>query len=115
MNILTKFLEKIGKPYEELNTAEKATYDNWERQLVATNLPITIEQLASFLKKEIEVELVQLLTPEVKLNNPTDIFLKAQLKNNRMLLAFLKSPEKGRNLLREYIEKRTESIIKRSE
>ena len=110
MNILTKFLEKIGKPYEELNTAEKATYDNWERQLAATNLPITIEQLASFLKKEIEVELVQLLTPDVKLNNPTDVFLKAQLKNNRMLLAFLLSPNKGRNVLRQYLETKLGNI-----
>ena len=112
MNILQQFLKKIGKNYEELNTAERTVYNNWEKQLVETGKPITIERLIGFLEKEIEMELSQLLVPGVELNSPTDMFLKAQLKNNRMLLAFLLSPEKGKNVLRQYLEGKLENIKK---
>lgn len=108
MSILNNFLKKIGRNYEQLNTPERDVYKRWEKQLNETGKPITIDKLIKFLEKEIEIELTSLLTPG--LSKEQDLFLKANLKNNRMLLAYLQSPAHGRDVLRQYLEEKLENI-----
>ena len=112
MNLLDNFLKAIGKRYEELNQSEKEVYGRWEEQLTRANEPITIEDLKDFLVKEMEIELNQLLTSKVELSSIDDIFLKSQIRIIRIILAFLNSPQKGKEALETMLMRKIEQTKK---
>lgn len=83
----------------DLNVEEKKTLEQWQK--VLNKEDITIKDLKEFINSQVIMITEQLLTYDN--TKDKDIYLKAQLRNFRMLLAFIDSPEKAKEYLERYI------------
>lgn len=108
-DILTKMLKKIGKTYEELSPQAKATYNQWST--ILDGKPVTIDKLKDFLKGERERLVNELTDPKIEYNSGQDLWLKLRVRNYKMILALLESPEKGAKQFEEHL-KRVEKTLK---
>lgn len=99
---LHSLLEKLGLNYENLTEEEKKTYTQWSE--VFNQKETTIDDLKNFLPSYID-------RLEYDLNNyenskDKDLYLKAALRNAKMMLAFITGPEKRKEWLEKHIEQR---------
>ncbi len=97
-----KLLENLGLSYDKLTEEEKKTYTQWSETL--TQEDVSIDDLKKFLPSYID-------RLEYDLNNyenskDKDLYLKAALRNAKMMFAFITGPEKRREWLEKHIEQR---------
>ncbi len=102
MPSLNSLLEKLGLSYDKLTAEEKKTYQEWEN--VFTQKEVTIDDLKKFLPSYID----RLEYDQTSYENSKDkdLYLKAALRNAKMMLAFITGPEKRREWLEKHIEQR---------
>jgi hypothetical protein len=86
MSLLHNLLEKLNLKYEDLSAEERKTYQQWGEKLAELSL--------------VENELLSFENTKEK-----DLFLKAQVRNLKMLNAFIQGPEHRRKLAQEQINK----------
>lgn len=99
---LHSLLEKLGLSYENLTAEEKKTYQQWAETLSQDD--VTIDDLKKFLPSYIDRLEYEQTSYE---NSPNkDLYLKAILRNAKMMLAFITGPEKRREWLEKHIEQR---------
>ena len=92
MSVIDTILEKFDLKYEDLKGAERDTLNSWIEALETNKL--TIESVKSFvgsLRDSVEDELVK-----TDNNSRQDLYLKARLRNLKLLDSFLTSPEKAK-------------------
>jgi len=97
--MLFQLLRQRNINYEDLNTAEKETLENWENALKASEL--TIEKIRDYIGMMVtgvENELAAYDLPKEK-----DLLLKARLRNYILLRAFLTGPEKARKAMEQAV------------
>lgn len=102
MSALHNLLEKLGIKYEDLREDEKKTYEQWSS--VLSEPDITIEDLKKFLPSYIanlEQEQNDYQNSEKK-----DLYLKACIRNAKMIQAFILSPEQRKAWLEKNINQR---------
>jgi hypothetical protein len=99
---LHNLLEKLGLDYEKLTAEEKKTYQEWSN--VLTQPEVTIDDLKKFLPSYIDRLEYDQTSYENKPNK--DLYLKAAIRNAKMILAFITGPEKRREWLERHIEQR---------
>lgn len=102
MSKLHSLLERLGLKYEDLTEEEKKTYTEWNETLIQSE--VTIDDLKKFIPSQIE----QLEQSQNSYENSKDkdLFLKAQIRNLKMIHAFLLGPEQRRKWLEQHIESR---------
>lgn len=99
---LHNLLEKLNLSYDKLTAEEKKTYEQWSQ--ILTQKEVTIDDLKKFLPSYIdrlEYDLNSYDNSEKK-----DLYLKAAIRNAKMMLAFITGPEKRREWLEKHIEQR---------
>lgn len=102
MNLLSKYLEKIGvKHFHELNSEEKETYLDWEKSL--NGRQITDKEVSDFFNVEIEDTINKLVSK--KYDEDDDRFLKVKLEFLRKVKNFLKMPEYEKQIVEQGIKK----------
>lgn len=103
--MIDEILNKFGIKFEELTGEERKTLETWTQALTAGQL--TMESVREYLRAmkdsveealESEPEIVYLLGI-FKVANRNHVFLKARLRNYRMLLDFLSTPERARKAI----------------
>ena len=97
--MIDSLLEKIGIKYEDLNTSEKETLNVWLQAIEKNTL--TLEKIKTYLgsmRDSVEQELTK-----VGHESKQDLFLKARLRNYMLLEAFLSTPEKAKEQLKQAI------------
>lgn len=99
---LHSLLEKLGLSYDKLTEEEKKTYESWAQTL--TQADVTIDDLKNFLPSYID----RLEYDQTSYENSKDkdLYLKASIRNAKMMLAFITGPEKRREWLEKHIEQR---------
>ena len=99
---LNSLLEKLGLSYDKLSQEEKKTYQEWSN--VFTQAEVEIDDLKKFLPSYID----RLEYDQTSYENSKDkdLYLKAALRNAKMMLAFITGPEKRREWLEKHIEQR---------
>ncbi len=99
---LHSLLEKLGLSYDKLTEEEKKTYQQWAETL--TQSEVTIDDLKKFLPSYID----RLEYDQTSYDNQPnkDLYLKAAIRNAKMMLAFITGPEKRREWLEKHIEQR---------
>lgn len=101
-SLLHNLLEKLGIKYEDLTVEEKKTYTQWSEAFAQKE--ITIDDLKKFLPSYIDRLEYDLNSYEN--SKDKDLYLKAALRNAKMVLAFITGPEKRREWLEKHIEQR---------
>src|ERR687884_2128121 len=99
---LHSLLEKLGIKYESLSEEEKKTYEQWSQNL--TQKDVTIDDLKKFLPSYIDR--LEYYLNSYENSKDKDLYLKAALRNAKMVLAFITGPEKRREWLEKHIEQR---------
>ncbi len=99
---LLSLLERLGIKYESLTSEEKQTYNEWNQAFQKPEA--TIADLKAFLPRQIEALEHQLMDYENK--GPKDLYLKACLRNLKMIQAFILGPEQRKKWLEDYLNKR---------
>jgi hypothetical protein len=99
---LHSLLEKLGLSYDRLTEEEKKTYQEWSQ--VLTQPEVTIDDLKTFLPSYIDRLEYDQTSYENQPNK--DLYLKAAIRNAKMMLAFITGPEKRREWLEKHIEQR---------
>lgn len=105
MSQLSKLLEKLGLKYEDLNEDEKKTYQSWSE--IYSQPDVSIDDLKKFLP--IQIESLEYKLTEYENTKDKDLYLKACLRNLRMIRAFITGPEKRKEWLEKHIEQRTKN------
>ena len=102
MPSLNSLLERLGLSYDKLTAEEKKTYEQWSQTL--TQKDVTIDDLKKFLPSYIE----RLEYDQTSYENSKDkdLYLKAAIRNAKMMFAFITGPEKRREWLEKHIEQR---------
>lgn len=101
--MIDEILKKFGvKSYGDLTDDERGVFDKWMEVLQRKEL--TIGDIRGFIAKARDI--VEDKLTETTHNKNEDIFLKARLKNYRLIDAFLSSPEKAK----EEVNKQISSI-----
>lgn len=95
-----RILEKVGLKYEDLNSAEKQTLQEWMQQL--SDKKLTVDDVKAYIRAMIES--VEGELTDTSHNSKQDLFLKARLKNYILLEAFIDSPEKAKKALASQLE-----------
>ena len=98
--MLASLLDKFGIKYEDLNTAEKETLNQWVQALAKNEL--TLSGVKDYVKALIEAVERELATYDLPRNK--DLFLKARLKNYLMIHDFLTGPDKARKYIEQSIQ-----------
>jgi hypothetical protein len=101
---MDSLLEKAGVKYEDLNTAERETYNQWLQSLSTNTLTVgSVREYVEQMKNQVEAELVQFTEPktiwEFLFRRKKDVYLTARLRNYMLLLSFLTGPEKAKKAL----------------
>ena len=102
MPSLHSLLEKLGLSYDKLSEEEKKTYEQWSQ--VLTQKEVTIDDLKKFLPSYIDRLEYDLNSYEN--SKDKDLYLKAAIRNAKMILAFIIGPEKRKAWLEQHIEQR---------
>lgn len=106
--IIDDILNKFGLKYEDLNSMEKETLNNWLQGLNKGEITLgRIKDYLSAMRDSVEQELA-----ETKHNTRQDIFLKARLRNYMLLISFLVSPEKAKEALEKAVAGMVSNIKK---
>ena len=105
MSILQKYLKKIGvNSYDELNSDEKNTYKEWEKDLSGRKL--TDEDIEKWLQSEYEKAVIKLT--DINLSKDDEIFRKMEVRFIKKILNFINSPK----IAKEFAEKSISEMIK---
>jgi hypothetical protein len=100
--MLDNLLEKLNINYEDLTDDEKRTYKEWDGALQRPE--VTTDDLRRFLPTYIDgLEHDQ---NDYKNSKEKDLYLKAAIRNAKMVLAFITGPEKRREWVRRTLEQR---------
>ena len=102
---LNKLLEKLGLKYEDLTEEEKKTYNSWASVLSAPN--VSIDDLKKFLP--VQIETIEQEQNKYDNSKEKDLFLKAQLRNLKMLHAFILGPEQRKKWLEAHIGQKAQN------
>lgn len=101
-----QILSKYNLKYEDLTTSEKETLTSWVSTLNKNEL--TMDKVRDFISNmrdgvshELENEPEYIWVFIFKFENRRQILLKARLRNYRLILAMLASPEKAQRALHE--------------
>lgn len=99
-----KILDKLGLKYEDLNVAEKQTFNEMLESLSKSKMtPEKLREYITQLRTAVENELIK--EPEhvrvgiFTFRNDNNIFLKARLRNYMLIESFLQTPEKAKEAL----------------
>jgi len=95
MSLVDKVLEKVGLKYDDLNSLEREQLNTWQEALSKNQISVeSVKNYISSMRDSVEEELC-------KTDNGTkqDIFLKARLRNYKLIEAFLTKPEKAQEAL----------------
>jgi predicted RNase H-like nuclease len=99
--ILDRYLEKLGVgSFAELNSEERKTYKTWEESLNGRKL--TDEDVADFLKGEIEDCIDKLTSKHLKERD--DTFLKMKVEFIRKVQVFLGSPAMEKKMTEQQLQ-----------
>lgn len=93
--MLDDLLKKFGLKYEDLIEEERETINSWIGALEQNAL--TLEKVREFIRSmrdSVEDELTK-----TGFNSKQDLFLKARLRNYKLIEALLDSPEKAKKAL----------------
>ena len=102
LNQLHKLLESLNLNFEDLTSDEKKVYGEWAKVL---NTPeVTIDDLRKFLGAQIEVMEAQ--QNDYSNSHDKDLFLKALIRNAKMIQAFITGAEKRREWLDKHISQK---------
>ena len=99
---LNKLLDKLGLKWEDLTQEERETYNSWSSTL--STPAITIEDLKKFIPAQIQM--VEHEQNKYDNSKEKDLFLKAQLRNLKMIYAFIQGPEQRKKWLESHIEQK---------
>lgn len=102
MSLLHNLLEKLNLKYEDLSEAERKIYQQWADSLSQPD--VTIDDLKKFIPLQINILDKELNGYEN--SKEKDLFLKAQIRNLRMIHAFILGPEQRRKWAQEQVNKR---------
>lgn len=95
MAIIDDILTKLGLKYEDLTSAERDTLSQWIQALDSNQLTLPrVKDYIALLRDQVEDEIVQVAN-----GTKQDLFLKARLRNLKLIEAFLSTPEKAREAL----------------
>jgi uncharacterized protein (UPF0335 family) len=101
MSVLHNLLEKLGLKYEDLTAEEKKSYDEYTQ--ILSQPEITIDDLKGFIPSQIErLESEQ---NDYRNTKEKDLFLKAQIRNLKMIHSFIQGPEARKKWLEETLNK----------
>lgn len=101
MSLLHSLLEKFNLKYEDLTLEEKKTYEQYAETL--SQPEIKIEDLKIFIPTQIShLENEQ---NDYRNSKEKDLFLKAQIRNLKMIHLFILGPEARRKWLEDHLEK----------
>lgn len=99
---LHKLLEAAGLKYEDLTSEEKKTYNDWGAVLSAPD--ISIDDLKAFIPNQLsQLEAEQ---NDYRNSKEKDLYLKASIRNLKMIHAFILGPEQRKRWLESHIEQR---------
>lgn len=103
---LSKLLENQHITYDELTADEKKTYNEWATILSAPEVSL------DDLKKFIPGQLAHLDSEQNDYRNTKDkdLYLKASIRNLKMIHAFILGPEQRKKWLETHIEGRVKGI-----
>ena len=102
MSSLHNLLDKLGLKYEDLTEEEKKTYTEWSQTL--SQPEVTIDDLKKFIPSQIEQ--LEHSQNDYQNSKEKDLFLKAQIRNLKMIHAFILGPEQRRKWLESHIQSR---------
>jgi hypothetical protein len=97
-------LDKAGLKFEDLNAAERETYNQWLESLSKNTLTLaSVRDYVQAMKDQVEGELVAFVGPKTVwdflFRRKKDVYLTARLRNYMLLLTFLSGPEKAKKAL----------------
>lgn len=98
---LSQLLERLKLNYEDLTDEEKKTYTEWSQTL--SQPEITIDALKTFIVQQLS--LLETQQNDYQNSKDKDLFLKAQIRNLKMIQSFINGPEARRKWLEDHIEK----------
>lgn len=101
MSVLNDLLDKLKLKYEDLSADEKKTYEEYAR--VLSQPDVTIDDLKAFIPAQLKR--LQNEQNDYRNSKEKDLFLKAQIRNLEMLLAFIQGPEARKKWLEETLNK----------
>lgn len=104
MSALHNLLEKLGLKYENLTEAEKKTYQEWSD--VLSQPEITIEDLKKFIPTQLDV--LEQQQTDYQNSEKKDLYLKACIRNLKMIQAFILGPEQRK----AWVEKNINNKLK---
>jgi hypothetical protein len=101
---MDNMLEKLNLKYEDLNSAERETYNQWLQSLSSNTLTVgSVRDYVQQMKDQVEAELVAFTEPknlwDYLFRRKKDVYLTARLRNYMLLLSFLTGPEKAKKAL----------------
>ena len=95
----SEILTKLGINYEDLRADERQIYSQWEKMLTED---ITVDKIKDFLK--IQINAVEMEWSQPDLSVQKDIFLKAEMRIIKTLLAFIEQPQRSAEWLEGYLQ-----------
>lgn len=102
MSALHNLLEKLGLKYENLTEEEKKTYEQWTTEL--SQPEVTIDDVKKFLP--VHIATLENEQNDYQNSKEKDLYLKACIRNAKMIQAFILGPEQRKAWLEKNIEKR---------
>ena len=106
MSILQKYLKKIGvNSYDELNSDEKNTSKEWEKDLSGRKL--TDEDVIKWLETELDMAVCRLT--DIDLKKEDEIFRKVEVRFIKKILNFINSPK----VAKEFAERGINDLIEK--
>lgn len=97
---MDELLEALGLSYDQLNDAERSTYQKYYEDVSTREMTITdVKEFIKNLRMAVDEKLAI-----HNLSKEEDLFLKARLQNYIVLEAFLSGPEIARKRLEEWIK-----------
>src|SRR5258708_6275611 len=100
--MLDNLLEKLNIKYESLTEEEKRTYQQWSDTF--TQGDVSIDDLKKFLPTYLDG--LQHQQNDYDNKPHKDLYLKAAIRNAKMILAFISGPQKRKEWLQKHIEQR---------
>lgn len=98
--MIDEVLERAGLKFDDLTKVERETLYSWMDSLKKSGLSIeNIKQYISSMRGSVEEELC-----DASLGTKQDLFLKARLRNYKLLEAYLSTPEKAQKALEKALE-----------
>jgi hypothetical protein len=98
---LSQLLDRLKLKYEDLTEEEKKTYTEWSE--ILSQSEVTVDDLKKFIPSQIEQ--LEHQQNDYQNSKEKDLFLKAQIRNLKMIHAFILGPEQRRKWLEDHINK----------